>query len=102
MDQNNMINNVPKARIYGEIKASLVRTKNQMIDDILATEDDLDLVIEKTSRVIDDYEQTRVLMKSWVFDGKLPDGYVLPGDNDDDETDEQDLVDEDSNEILDS
>ena len=101
MDQNNMINNVPKARIYGEIKASLVRTKNQMIDDILGTEDDLDLVIEKTSRVIDDYEQTRVLMKSWVFDGKLPDGYELPKE-DDDETDEQDLINEDSNEILDS
>lgn len=101
MDQNNMINNVPKARIYGEIKASLVRTKNQMIDDILTTEDDLDLVIEQTSRVIDDYEQTRVLMKSWIFDGKLPDGYELPED-DDEETDEQDLVDEGSNEIIDS
>lgn len=94
MDQENMINNVPKARIYGEIKASLVRTKNQMIDDILATEDDLDLVIEKTSRVIDDYEQTRVLMKSWVFDGKLPDGYTLP---DDDDNDEETDVDENTN-----
>ena len=65
-----------KIRIYREIKSGLNRAKNEEIDTILGTTSNLDEIINLVSDSIDNYEQMRVLFKSWIFEGVIPDGYA--------------------------
>lgn len=94
---------VSNIRLYREIKASLIRTKNAMIDDVLSPDSSelhLDDILQLVAEVVDSYERLRLIYKYYIFEGNIPED-LLPSDEelDDDEIAEQDFMnDEDEDE----
>lgn len=83
---------VSNIRLYREIKASLIRTKNAMIDDVLSPDSSelhLDDILQLVAEVVDSYERLRLIYKYYIFEGQVP-AEFLP--EDDDSIAEQDLA----------
>ena len=82
---------VSNLRLYKEVKASLIRTKNSMIDEILSSELDLDENLQLVAEVVNSYERMRLIYQHYIFEGDIP-IELLPDDADEDE---EELTDDD-------
>lgn len=69
-----------KIRIYREIKSGLNRIKNEEIDDILNKSNNLEEIVKYVDASINNYEQLRILFKSWIFEGQIPENFALEND----------------------
>ena len=87
---------VTNLRLYREIKASLIRTKNSMIDEILSSELDLDENLQLIAEVVSSYERMRLIYQHYIFEGDIP-IELLPDDVDEDEEelDDDDIAERD-------
>lgn len=83
---------VSNIRLYREVKASLIRTKNSMIDEVLASELDLDENLQMVAEIVNSYERLRLIYQHYIFEGDIP-IELLPDDVDED--DEGKLTDDD-------
>ena len=75
---------VTNLRLYREVKASLIRTKNSMIDEILSSELDLDENLQLVAEVVSSYERMRLIYQHYIFEGDIP-IELLPDDAGEDE-----------------
>lgn len=82
----NTTDNKTLVRAYKEIKAGLNRMKNAQIDAVL-NEPDINLtqIVDATIDIVNDYEQMRLLFKSWIFENKIPESCQLKVVNADDD-----------------
>lgn len=86
---------VSNIRLYREVKASLVRTKNAMIDEIMESEMNLDENLQQVAEVIDSYERMRMVFKHYIFEGNIPSQFLREDEeeeNTESETDSDDDV----------
>ena len=84
---------VSNIRLYREVKASLIRTKNSMIDEVLSSELSLDDNLQLVAEVVESYEQLRLIYQHYIFEGQVPEE-LLP--EDDGSIAEQDLTDDEN------
>ena len=84
---------VSNIRLYREVKASLIRTKNSMIDEVLSSELSLDDNLQLVAEVVESYERLRLIYQHYIFEGNIPED-LLPTDEelDDDEIAERDFM----------
>ena len=95
---------VSNIRLYREVKASLIRTKNSMIDEVLSSELSLDDNLQLVAEVVESYERLRLIYQHYIFEGDIPED-LLPTDEelDDDEIAERDFMnDEDADDETES
>ena len=79
---------IPKARIYREIKMALNRMKNDLIDQTMNERSNMEDIIEDVEDIIEGYEQFRMAFKYLIFEGYVPDEYMISKDEDSTESDE--------------
>ena len=88
---------VSNIRLYREVKASLVRTKNAMIDEIMESEMNLDENLQQVAEVIDSYERMRMVFKHYIFEGDIPSQFLREdGDEEEENTESETDSDDDA------
>ena len=86
---------VSNIRLYREIKASLVRQKNQLIDDLMGENGNIADILQETAEIVNGYERMRLMFKHYIFEGKIPIEFFADEKDDDSEEGEAEEVDDD-------
>lgn len=85
---------VPNVRLYREVKWSLIRSKNMLIDQVMSEEHNLDDILENIAEIVDAYEKNRMLFKHYIFEGNVPEEFFANGEvefEDEDDPDDEDI-----------
>ena len=83
--------------LYKEIEASIERVKNQIIDELIMSDNELllDEIIDNVQECIERAEMQKRIYRSWIFEGTIPDEFIYdPGGPDAIEDDDNDTDDE--------
>jgi len=83
--------------LYKEIEASIERVKNQIIDELIMSDNELllDEIIDNVQECIERAEMQKRIYRSWIFEGTIPDEFIYdPGGPDAIEDDDNDADDE--------
>ena len=99
MNENKKIE-VTNDMLYAAIEASIERVKNQIIDELVMSDDEwlLDDILVNIQECIVRAEMQKKIYHSWIFEGRIPDEFIYdPGGPDviDDEDDLDDSDDDD-------
>ena len=88
---------IPKVRLYREIKWSLARTKNELVDQVMKEESNIDDILEAIAGIIDAYEKNRMIFKHYIFEGNIPEEFFENGDVEEGEPEGDDDIEETDN-----
>lgn len=83
--------------LYAAIEASIDRVKNQIIDELILSDDEklLDEILDDVQECLVRAEMQKKIYHSWIFEGTIPDEFIYdPGGPDTVENDE-DIEDDD-------
>ena len=86
---------VSNIRLYREIKASLVRQKNQLIDELMEENGNIADILQETAEIVNGYERMRLVFKHYIFEGKIPDEFFADEKGNESEEEEVGEVDDD-------
>lgn len=84
--------------LYAAIVAGIERVKNQIIDELIMSDDELrlDEIIDNVQECIERAEMQKRIYRSWIFEGTIPDEFIYdPGEPDVIDDEEDDLDDDD-------
>lgn len=85
---------IPDVRLYREVKWSLIRSKNMLIDQVMSEEHNLDDILENIAEIVDAYEKNRMVFKHYIFEGNVPEEFFANGEvefEDEDDPDDEDI-----------
>lgn len=92
MNKNNEFK-VTNDVLYSEIEAGIDRVKNQIIEALIMSDDEmlLDEILDQVQEAIRRAEIQKKIYHSWIFEHTIPDEYIYdPGEEDVIEDDEDD------------
>ena len=83
--------------LYAAIEASIERVKNQIIDELIMSDDEmlLDEILDNVQECIVRAEMQKQIYHSWIFEGTIPDEFIYDPGGPDTINDEDDLDDSD-------
>lgn len=83
--------------LYAAIEASIERVKNQIIDELIMSDDEMlfDEIIDNVQECLMRAEMQKKIYHSWIFEGTIPDEFIYDPGGPDSIDDEDDLDDSD-------
>ena len=83
--------------LYATIEAGIERVKNQIIDELIMSDDEmlLDEIIDNVQECLMRAEMQKKIYHSWIFEGTIPDEFIYDPGGPDIVDDEDDLDNDD-------